>query len=41
MPFRLTRLGHRRRRDQQLADYVRAEIPKWAKVIRESGARVD
>jgi len=24
-----------------LADYVRAEIPKWAKVIRESGAKVD
>jgi tripartite-type tricarboxylate transporter receptor subunit TctC len=26
---------------KQLADYVRVEIPKWAKVIKESGARID
>jgi tripartite-type tricarboxylate transporter receptor subunit TctC len=26
---------------KQLAEYVRVEIPKWAKVIKESGARVD
>ncbi|MGH8633048.1 MAG: tripartite tricarboxylate transporter substrate binding protein [Burkholderiales bacterium] len=26
---------------QQFADYIRAEIPKWAKVIKESGARAD
>ena len=26
---------------KKLADYVRVEIPKWAKVIKESGARVD
>lgn len=26
---------------QQFADYIRAEIPKWAKVIRESGAKAE
>ena len=26
---------------QQFADYIKTEIPKWAKVIRDSGARVD
>jgi tripartite-type tricarboxylate transporter receptor subunit TctC len=26
---------------KKLADYVRVEIPKWARVIKESGARVD
>jgi len=26
---------------KQLAEYVRVEIPKWAKIIKESGARVD
>ena len=26
---------------QQFADYIKAEIPKWAKVIRDSGARAD
>ena len=26
---------------KKLADYVRVEIPKWAKVIKESGARID
>lgn len=26
---------------QQFADYIGAEIPKWAKIIKESGARVD
>jgi tripartite-type tricarboxylate transporter receptor subunit TctC len=26
---------------QQFGDFIRAEIPKWAKVIQESGARVD
>jgi tripartite-type tricarboxylate transporter receptor subunit TctC len=26
---------------QQTADYVKAEIPKWAKVVRDTGARPD
>lgn len=26
---------------QQFADYLRSEIPKWAQVVRYSGARVD
>jgi tripartite-type tricarboxylate transporter receptor subunit TctC len=26
---------------EQFAAYIKSEIPKWAKVIRDSGARVD
>jgi tripartite-type tricarboxylate transporter receptor subunit TctC len=26
---------------QQTADYVKAEIPKWAKVVRDTGAKPD
>jgi hypothetical protein len=26
---------------KQLTDYMRVEIPRWAKVIKESGARAD
>jgi tripartite-type tricarboxylate transporter receptor subunit TctC len=26
---------------QEFAAYIKAEIPKWAKVVKESGARAD
>jgi hypothetical protein len=26
---------------QQFADYVRAEVQKWGRVVKETGARVD
>jgi tripartite-type tricarboxylate transporter receptor subunit TctC len=26
---------------EKFAGFIKSEIPKWAKVIRESGARVD
>jgi hypothetical protein len=26
---------------KQLTDYMRTEIPRWAKVIKDSGARAD
>ena len=26
---------------EQFADYIKRDIPKWAKVIKESGARAD
>ncbi len=26
---------------RETADYVRAEVSKWAKVVRETGAKVD
>jgi tripartite-type tricarboxylate transporter receptor subunit TctC len=26
---------------REFADYIAAEIPKWSKVVRDSGARID
>jgi tripartite-type tricarboxylate transporter receptor subunit TctC len=26
---------------QQFADYIKSELVKWAKVVRQSGARID